>query len=186
MDKKSIRFLSPKRQESSFLSRSYVQQDERTTYHLRAAIWSLLSWQLAHAQTLFSPVNDDTARFKFHSCVILWTNHNFLPSIATNQFASFCADNIHYLKVLFSCLTKWRNLKDKGCSSTYKTNRFHVAVRLFSSRCTATYGIYLLNIVHRGIRPAKRTGSECVPFLRTLVALQSMSHRSKRKARKTK
>ena len=32
-------------------------------------------------------IDDDSARFKFESCVILRTNHNSLLSIATNQFA---------------------------------------------------------------------------------------------------
>ena len=56
LEKKGIPFFSRKRKESSFLSLASLQQDERATYHLRAEIWSLLSWQLAHAQTLFSPV----------------------------------------------------------------------------------------------------------------------------------
>ena len=38
VEKKSIPFLSRKRKDSSFLSLAYVQQDERTTYHLRAEI----------------------------------------------------------------------------------------------------------------------------------------------------
>ena len=37
--------------------------------------------------------DDDSARFKFDSCVILRTNYNSLLSIATNQFASFCIAN---------------------------------------------------------------------------------------------
>ena len=37
--------------------------------------------------------DEDSAGFKFDSCVIFWTNHNSLLSIATNQFASFCKDN---------------------------------------------------------------------------------------------
>ena len=53
------------------------------------------------------------ARFKFDSGVILWTNHNSLLSIATNQFASFCIDN-RLRQKLFSCLSKWGNLKKKG------------------------------------------------------------------------
>ena len=39
--------------------------------------------------------------------------------------------------------------------------------------------------IHRGIRPANRTGSACVPFLRTLVSMQSISHiEAKEKRRK--
>jgi len=38
-------------------------------------------------------IDDDSARFKFDSCVILWTNQNSLLSIETNQFASFCIKN---------------------------------------------------------------------------------------------
>ena len=30
-------------------------------------------------------IHDDSAQFKFDSCVILWTNHNSLLSIATNR-----------------------------------------------------------------------------------------------------
>ena len=37
--------------------------------------------------------DDDRAQFKFDSYMILLTNHNFLLSIATNQFTSFCIDN---------------------------------------------------------------------------------------------
>ena len=50
------------------------------------------------------------ARFKFDSGVILWTNHNSLLSIATNQFASFCIDN-RLRQKLFSCLSELGNLK---------------------------------------------------------------------------
>ena len=38
VEKKSIPFLSRKRKESSFLSLAYLQEDEKTTYHLCAEI----------------------------------------------------------------------------------------------------------------------------------------------------
>jgi len=46
--------------------------------------------QLVLAYDLFEDrrIDNDSARFKFWIC----TNHNFLLSIATNQFSSFCLD----------------------------------------------------------------------------------------------
>ena len=53
------------------------------------AFWLVLTYDLLEDKR----IDDDSARFKFDSCVILWTNHNSLLSVATNQFASFCIDN---------------------------------------------------------------------------------------------
>ena len=68
----------------------------------------------------------------------IWTNPNSLLSIATNQFASFCIDirsrqcyfrvcqsgEIWTKKAFFPCILIFL---------LHKTNRFHVAVRLFSN-----------------------------------------------------
>ena len=73
----------------------------------------------------------------------IWTNHNSLLSIATNQFASFFIDirsrqcyfrvcqsgEIWNKRAFFSCIFIFL---------LYKTNRFHVAVRLFSNRSQRT------------------------------------------------
>ena len=48
------------------------------------AFWLVLTYDLLEDRR----IDDDSAWFKFDSCVILWTNHNSLLSIATNQFAS--------------------------------------------------------------------------------------------------
>jgi len=53
------------------------------------AFWLVLTYDLLEDRR----IDDDSAQFKFDSCVILWTNHNSLLSIATNQFASFCIDD---------------------------------------------------------------------------------------------
>ena len=53
------------------------------------AFWLVLTYDLLEDRRIY----DDSARFKFDSWVILWTNHNSLLSIATNQFASLCIDN---------------------------------------------------------------------------------------------
>ena len=84
----------------------------------------------------------DLSFFEFFEFWI-WTNHNSLLSIATNQFASFFIDirsrqcyfrvcqsgeiwnkNAFFPRILIFLL--------------YKTNRFHVAVRLFSNRSQRT------------------------------------------------
>ena len=84
----------------------------------------------------------DSKFFEFYEFWI-WTNHNSLLSIATNQFASFCID------------TRSRQCYFRVCKSgeiwnkkaffpyiliflLYKTKRFHVAVRLFSNRSQMT------------------------------------------------
>ena len=84
----------------------------------------------------------DSSFFKFFEFWI-WTNHNSLLSIATNQFASFfidirsrqccfrvCqSDKIWNKRAFFPCILIFL---------LYKTNRFHVAVRLFSNRSQRT------------------------------------------------
>ena len=76
-------------------------------------------------------------------CVILWTNHNSLLSIAANLFASFCTDNRSRQSAIFVSV-KVVKFEIKGLffiyfnSLWYKTNRFHVAVHLFSNRSQRT------------------------------------------------
>jgi len=53
------------------------------------AFWLVLTYDLLEGRRR----DDDSARFKFDSWVTLWTNHNSLLSITTNQFASFSIDN---------------------------------------------------------------------------------------------
>ena len=53
------------------------------------AFWLVLTYDLSEDRR----IDHDSARFKFYICVILWTNHKSLLSIATNQFASFCIHN---------------------------------------------------------------------------------------------
>ena len=70
--------------------------------------------------------------------MILWTNHNSLLSIATNQFASFWIDNRSRRSAIFRVCQSgeiWNKRLFSACfnSLLYKTNRFHVAVRLFSN-----------------------------------------------------
>ena len=81
----------------------------------------------------------DSSFFEFW----IWTNHNSLLSIATNQFASFFIDirsrqcyfrvcqsgEIWNKRAFFSCILIFL---------LYKTNIFHVAVRLFSNRSQRT------------------------------------------------
>ena len=73
----------------------------------------------------------------------IWTNHNSLPSIATNQFASFCTD-IRSRQCYFRVCQSGEIWNKKAFFPyiliflLYKTNRFHVAVRLFSNRSQKT------------------------------------------------
>ena len=53
------------------------------------AFWLVFTYDLLEDRG----IDDDSARLKFYSCVILWTNHNSSLRKATNQFASFCMDN---------------------------------------------------------------------------------------------
>ena len=61
------------------------------------AFWLVLTYDLSEDRR----TDDDSARFKFDSCVILWTNQNSLLSIATNQFASLCIDNRLHQSAIF-------------------------------------------------------------------------------------
>ena len=63
--------------------------------------WLVLTYDLLKDRR----IDDDNARFNFDSCVILWTNHNSLLSIATNQFASFCIDNRLRQSAIFVSVT---------------------------------------------------------------------------------
>ena len=98
------------------------------------AFWLVLSYDLL----------EDSARFKLDRCVILWTNHNSLLSIATNQFASFCVDNRSRQSAICASVKVVKFEIKKGFFSVYfdfslyKTNRFDVAVRLFSNRSQRT------------------------------------------------
>ena len=81
----------------------------------------------------------------------LWTNQNVMISKVTNEFASFCRDNIlhqNYGYFLWVCLNGER-LRSTSLwlkqtkflwfvCLLYKTNWFHVAVRLFSNRSQKT------------------------------------------------
>ena len=73
----------------------------------------------------------------------LLTNYNSLLSIATNQFASFCI-NIRSHQCYFCVCQSSEIWIKKAFFSVYfnfllyKTNRFHVAVRLFSNRSQRT------------------------------------------------
>mgnify|MGYP007094286545 FL=1 len=53
------------------------------------AFWLVLSYDLLEDRC----IDEDSAQFKFDSCIIIWTNNTSLLSIATNQFASICIDN---------------------------------------------------------------------------------------------
>ena len=84
----------------------------------------------------------DSSFFKFFEFWI-WTNHNSLLSIATNQFASFFID-IRSRQCCFRVCQSgeiWNKRAFFPCILIfllYKTNRFHVAVRLFSNRSQKT------------------------------------------------
>ena len=67
-------------------------------------------------------------------------NHNCLLRIATNEIASFCINHVKWLVLCkggakagqkggFRVMLKYFEIK-KGFSLLYKTNRFHVAMRL--------------------------------------------------------
>ena len=73
---------------------------------------------------------------------LIWTNQNSLLSIATNQFASFCI--IRSRQRYFRACQRGEIWNKKAFFPyiliflLYKTNRFHVAVRLFSNRSQRT------------------------------------------------
>ena len=64
------------------ITRMYLHMCDIILYN---KLWLVLTYDLLKDGC----IDDDRARFKFDSCVILWTYHNSLLSIATNQFASF-------------------------------------------------------------------------------------------------
>ena len=81
----------------------------------------------------------DSSFFEFW----IWTNHNSLLSIAINQLASFFI-NIRSRQCYFRVCQSgeiWNKRAFFPCILiflSYKTNRFHVAVRLFSNRSQRT------------------------------------------------
>ena len=84
----------------------------------------------------------DSSCFEFFEFWI-WTNHNSLLSIATNRFASFFIDIRSRQSYFRVCQTGeiWNKRAFFPCILIfllYKTNRFHVAVRLFSNRSQRT------------------------------------------------
>ena len=84
----------------------------------------------------------DSSLFEFFEFWI-WTSHNSLLSIATNQFASFCTD-IRSRQCYFRVFQSGEIWNKKAFFPyiliflLYKTNRFHVAVLLFSNRSQRT------------------------------------------------
>ena len=87
----------------------------------------------------------DSSFFEFFEFFEFWilTNHNSLLSMATNQFASFFID-IRSRQCYFRVCQSgeiWNKTAFFPCILIfllYKTNRFHVAVRLFSNRSQRT------------------------------------------------
>ena len=85
-------------------------------------------------------IRGQTHRWRQRSIhVFIWTNHNSLLSIATNQFASFCLDirsRQCYFCVYLSgeIWNKKAFFLDILIFLLHKTNTFHVTVRLFSNR----------------------------------------------------
>ena len=122
------------------------------------AFWLVLTYDLLEDRR----IDDDSARFKFDFCVILWTNHNSLLSMATNQFASFCIGNTLRQSATFASV-KVAKFEIKRLfpvyfnSLLYKTNRFlqfcrasvpcsrHLWSPLYYWADTRQHGIYLLN-----------------------------------------
>ena len=103
------------------------------------AFWLVFTYDLLEDRC----IDDDSARFMFDSHVILWTNHNSLLSIATNQFASFCIDNrlrqsAIFMSVKVAKFEIRRRFSVYFNSLLHKTNRFHVIVCLFSNRSQRT------------------------------------------------
>ena len=91
------------------------------------AFWLVLTYDLLEDWRM----DDDSAQFQFDSFVILWTNHNSLLSIATNQIASLCIDHRLGQSAIFASVKVAKfEIKRLFFPLLYKTNRFHVAVRL--------------------------------------------------------
>ena len=103
------------------------------------AFWLVLSCELLKDRR----IDDDSTRFKFDSCVILWTNHNSLLSIATNQFPSFCIGNKSLQSAIFVSV-KVSKFEIKRFFPYIlilyyiKQIAFHVTVRLLSNRSKRT------------------------------------------------
>ena len=111
------------------------------------AFWLVLTYDLLEDRRIV----DDSTRFKFDSCVILWTNHNSLLRIATNQFASFCIDY---------------RLSESAIFVSVKVAKFEVKARAFFSYILIPYPIKLIGstlpcvcsvINHRGRQNVIRT-----------------------------
>jgi len=104
------------------------------------AFWLVLTYDLLEDRRK----DDDSAKFKFDSCAIFWTNHNSLLSIATNQFASFCIDNRLRQSAIFVSL-KVAKFEIKRLffsvyfnSLLYKNKKLPYAMRPFSNRSQRT------------------------------------------------
>ena len=82
--------------------------------------WLVLTYDLLEARC----IDDDSAQFKFDSCVILWTNQNSLLSIETNQFASFCIKNRLRQSAIFVSL-KVAKFEIKRLFSVYVNSYLH-------------------------------------------------------------
>ena len=101
------------------------------------AFWLILTYDLLEDRR----IDDDSAWFIFVLIFELWiwTTHNSLLSIATNQFASFCTDT-RSRQCYFHVCQSGKIWNKKAFFSVYfnfllyKTNRFYVAVHLFSNR----------------------------------------------------
>jgi len=90
------------------------------------AFWLILAYDLLEDRR----IDDDSARFNFFLIFWIWTNHNSLLSIATNQFALFCTD-ISSRQCYFRVCQSGEIWNKKAFFSVYfnflyKTNRFHV------------------------------------------------------------
>ena len=96
------------------------------------AFWLVLAYDLLEDRR----IDDNSTRFKFF---LIWTNHNSLLSIATNQFPSFYID-IRSRQCYFHVCQSGEIWNKKAfllyilIFFLYKTKRFHVAMHLFSNR----------------------------------------------------
>ena len=98
------------------------------------AFWLVLTYDLLEDRR----IDDDSARFNFFEFFEFWilTNHTSLLSLATNQFTSFCID-IRSRQCYFR-VCQSGEIWNKKAFLVYKTNRFHVAMCLFSNRSQRT------------------------------------------------
>ena len=105
------------------------------------AFWLVLAYDLLEDRR----IDDNSACSIFLKFLEfwIWTNHNSLLSIATNQFASFCID-IRSRQCYFRVGQSGKIWIKKTFFSAYfnfllyKKDRFDVAVRLFSNRSQRT------------------------------------------------